>query len=103
MTNTDPGRPSERTLRKLARFRSAQGVLSLYLSFEPSGGERRDVHAILQDSKRYRGPAPKRFVLGLQGIDLNAKLLAHEAKIQYLDLKALNFLMDLFDEPKIVV
>jgi peptide chain release factor subunit 1 len=34
----------------LGRFRSPQRVLSIYLSFEPSGGERRDIHAALEDA-----------------------------------------------------
>jgi hypothetical protein len=45
----------------------------------------------------------KRFMIGLQGIDLNAKLLAQEAKIQYLDLRDLNFLLDLYEKPKVIV
>ena len=42
--------PSERATARLARFRTPQGVLSLYLSFAPSGGERRDLHAALRDA-----------------------------------------------------
>ena len=62
-----------------------------------------DIRTFLQDLKHYKSPIPKRFVIGLRGIDLNAKLLAQEAKIQYLDLKMLNFLLDLYDKPKLVV
>jgi hypothetical protein len=42
-------------------------------------------------------------MVGLRGIELNAKLLAQEAKIQYLDLKDLNFLLDVYDQPKLVL
>src|SRR3972149_6726107 len=41
--------PTEQDLRRLARFRSHQGVLSVYLSFDPSAGERRDVHGVALD------------------------------------------------------
>ncbi len=62
-----------------------------------------DVHVFLQDNKRLRGSIQKKLMIGLQGIELNAKLLAQEAKIQYLDLRSLNCLLDLFDKPKIVL
>ena len=61
-----------------------------------------DIHVFLEDTKRLRSPIQKKLILGLDGIDLNAKLLAHEAKIQYLDLKSFNFLLDLYDKPKLV-
>ena len=44
--------PTERELRRLARFRSREGVLSVYLSFDPPGGERRDVGAAFVDATR---------------------------------------------------
>lgn len=62
-----------------------------------------DVRTFVSDLRRLKGPVQKRFMIGLQGIDLNAKLLAQEAKIQYLDLRDLNFLLDLYEKPKIIV
>lgn len=62
-----------------------------------------DVQTFLQDNKRLKGPIQKKLIIGLQGIELNAKLLAQEAKIQYLDLRSLNSLLDLYDKPKIVL
>ncbi|MBI1978067.1 MAG: ATP-binding protein [Candidatus Omnitrophica bacterium] len=62
-----------------------------------------DVRTFVSDLKRLKGPVQKRFIVGLQGIDLNAKLLAQEAKIQYLDLRDLNFLLDLYEKPKVIV
>jgi AAA+ ATPase superfamily predicted ATPase len=62
-----------------------------------------DVRTFCQDLKHYKFPIQKKLVVGLRGIDLNAKLLAQEAKIQYLDLKTLNVLLDLYDKPKLVV
>ncbi len=62
-----------------------------------------DVMTFLQDNKRLKEPIQKKMIIGLQGIELNAKLLAQEAKIQYLDLRSLNSLLDLYDKPKIVL
>ena len=62
-----------------------------------------DVRTYLQDLKRLRNPVHKRMIVGIGGIDLNAKLLAKEAKIQYLDLRHLNFLMNVYDQPKFVL
>ena len=50
MARENPPLPSERTLRSLSRFRSPQGVLSVYLDFAPSGGERRDRQAAVYDA-----------------------------------------------------
>lgn len=49
--NVKPVAPTEQDLARLARFRSREGVLSLYIDFAPSGGERRQpaaafVHAL---------------------------------------------------------
>ena len=62
-----------------------------------------DVRVFLEDLKRLRGPVQKKLIVGLGGIDLNAKLLAQEAQIQYLDLRSLNLLLDIYDRPKVVV
>lgn len=62
-----------------------------------------DIHVFLEDVKQLRAPIQKKLIFGLHGIDLNAKLLAQEAKIQYLDLKQLNFLLDWYDKPKLVL
>ncbi|MBI4373122.1 MAG: ATP-binding protein [Candidatus Omnitrophica bacterium] len=62
-----------------------------------------DIHLFLQDVKRLGVPIHKKLMIGLRGIELNAKLLAQEAKIQYLDLRNFNFLLDLYGKPKLVV
>ncbi|OGW80212.1 MAG: hypothetical protein A3G33_05420 [Omnitrophica bacterium RIFCSPLOWO2_12_FULL_44_17] len=62
-----------------------------------------DIHVFVQDLERLRSPVQKRMIVGLRGIDLNAKLLAQEAKIHYLDLRKFNFLLDLYDRPKLVI
>lgn len=61
-----------------------------------------DIHTFLQDLKRLKGAVHKKLIIGLRGIELNAKLLAQEAKIQYLDLRNFNFLLDLYGKPKLV-
>ena len=51
MSNLVSGLPTERTLRRLARFRAVRdGVLSLYLTFEPAGGERRNIRAAVDSA-----------------------------------------------------
>ncbi|MBI4368129.1 MAG: ATP-binding protein [Candidatus Omnitrophica bacterium] len=62
-----------------------------------------DIRRFLDDAKQLRSPIERRLMIGIRGIDLNAKLLAQEAKIQYLDLRSLNFLLDVHDQPKIVL
>jgi peptide subunit release factor 1 (eRF1) len=42
--------PNEAELRRLARFRSREGVLSLYIDFSPAAGERRDPGAAFMDA-----------------------------------------------------
>ena len=43
--------PTERTLRRLARFRAVRdGVLSLYLTFGPAWGERRNIRAAVDSA-----------------------------------------------------
>jgi hypothetical protein len=42
--------PTEQALRRLACFRSREGVLSVYLGFDPAGGERRDARAAFFDA-----------------------------------------------------
>jgi peptide chain release factor subunit 1 len=46
----EPALPNEAELRRLARFRSKEGVLSLYIDFGPTAGERRDPGAAFMDA-----------------------------------------------------
>ncbi len=51
MSNLVPRLPTERTLRRLAHFRAVRdGVLSIYLTFEPAGGERRNIRAAVDSA-----------------------------------------------------
>jgi hypothetical protein len=49
-SGSETARPTEQELRRLARFRSPEGVLSVYLNFDPIGGERRDAKAAFLDA-----------------------------------------------------
>lgn len=62
-----------------------------------------DIQQFVHDLKRLRSPVHKRIIVALKGIDLNAKLLAQEAKIQYFDLQQFNFLTDVYDQPKFIL
>lgn len=68
--------PTERELRRLARFRGREGVLSLYLNFDPAGGERRDAKAAFLDA-----------VKSLDGLQLNDKERARLEEEQALVLE----------------
>lgn len=58
----DPALPTDRDLWKLARIGSREGVLSIYLAFDPAGGERRDPGAALHDALERAARTP--FALG---------------------------------------
>lgn len=56
--------PTERDLRRLGRFRSPHGVLSVYLSFETSGGERRDIHGVATNALHTLGGTARALLQG---------------------------------------
>ena len=62
-----------------------------------------DIRTFLNDLGKLNGSVHTKVIVGLRGIDLNAKLLAQEEKIQYFDLVYFNFLMSIFDQPKIIL
>ncbi len=74
--------PTERELHRLARFRSREGVLSLYLNFDPVGGERRDAKAAFLDA-----------VKSLDGLQLNDK---ERARLEEEQALVLEFARDRF-------
>jgi hypothetical protein len=61
-----------------------------------------DVLNFLDELKRYRKDVQRKIFVALSGIDQNAKLMAQEAKIQLWDLRNINTLLDLYDQPKII-
>ncbi|PIQ86273.1 MAG: hypothetical protein COV74_05255 [Candidatus Omnitrophica bacterium CG11_big_fil_rev_8_21_14_0_20_45_26] len=61
-----------------------------------------DVRAFVNDVKRLRKPLQKKILISLKGTDLNAKILAQEAKIQIWDIGELNLMMDLYGKQKVV-
>lgn len=62
-----------------------------------------DVLAFLEESKRYRKSVHRKILITIGGIEQNAKLMAQEAKIQLWDLRSLNRLLDLYNQPKVVL
>ena len=61
-----------------------------------------DVSGFVEELKRFRKTIPRRVMVVLGGIDLNAKLLAQEGKIQIWDLENLNALLELYGKLKII-
>ncbi len=62
-----------------------------------------DVLSLLEESKRYRRSAHRKILITVGGIEQNAKLMAQEAKVQLWDLRSFNRLLDLYNQPKIVL
>lgn len=62
-----------------------------------------DVLSFLEELKRYRKKVHRKILIALSGIEQNAKLRAQEAKIQLWDLRSLNRLLDLYNQPKIIL
>ena len=65
--------------------------------------EEEDVHLFLNDAGQLDDAVHKRLMIVLQGTDLNAKLLAQEAKVQLWNLNDLNLLLDLYGNPKVIL
>jgi AAA+ ATPase superfamily predicted ATPase len=61
-----------------------------------------DVTAFADELKHFRRKIERRVMVALGGIELNAKLMAQEAKIQVWDLENLNSLLDLYGKLKII-
>ena len=61
-----------------------------------------DVAGFSEELKRFRRKVPRRVMVALGGIDLNAKLMAQEGKIQIWDLENLNTLLDLYGKQKVI-
>lgn len=62
-----------------------------------------DVAGFSEELKRFRRNIQRPVMVALGGIDLNAKLMAQEGKIQIWDLENLNTLLDLFGKQKIIL
>lgn len=61
-----------------------------------------DVSGFAEELKRSRRKIQRRVMVALGGIELNAKLMAQEAKIQLWDLENLNSLLDLYGKLKVI-
>lgn len=62
-----------------------------------------DVIHFTEELKHSRRKIQRKVMMTLGGIDLNAKLMAHEAGIQLWDLEDLNALLDLYGKQKLMV
>ncbi len=62
-----------------------------------------DIRLFQQDLKSQRTKIQKRVVVALSGIDLNATLMAKDAKINIWDLKNFNRLLEIYDRPKVII
>ncbi len=61
-----------------------------------------DVLKFKQDCAKFKDKAQRKIIIGLDGIDMNAKLLAKQEKIWTWNLRDLNLLLDLYGQPKII-
>lgn len=62
-----------------------------------------DVFLFLEEMKKQRKKIQQKLLITLAGIDQNAKLIAQQARVQIWDLKNLNTLLDLYNQPKMIV
>lgn len=65
--------------------------------------EENDVRTFLDDVSRVANGVHKKLMIALQGIELNAKLLAKESRIELWDLKDLNSLLDVYGCAKVIL
>lgn len=61
-----------------------------------------DVRLFLDETKSFKAKSSKRVLILMNGIDVNAKILAKEAGVVLWRLKDLNCLFDLYDKPKVI-
>lgn len=80
--------------------RGARGRWLFYLSSEWIGES--EIEKVVADTKHLNKIRHK-VLITLGGIDQNARLIAQEAKLQLWDLRQLNALLDLYDQPKIIL
>ncbi|MBU1862055.1 MAG: hypothetical protein KKH94_00095 [Candidatus Omnitrophica bacterium] len=62
-----------------------------------------DVQTLVAESKKMRKKINRRILITPHGINLNAKLMAKQAKIMIWNLRNLNFVFDLYDKPKVII
>ncbi|MDD5084650.1 MAG: ATP-binding protein [Candidatus Omnitrophica bacterium] len=62
-----------------------------------------DVRFFVDDIGKLRKKVQRKILIALQGIELNAKLMAQEERIAVWDLRDFNILLDLYDKPKVIL
>lgn len=80
--------------------RGARGRCLFYLSSEWI--TEAEIEKVVADSQRWR-KIRRKILISLGGMEPNAKLIAQEAKMQLWDLRDLNYLLDLYDLPKVIL
>ena len=77
---------------------------SLWLAAIKEGSiNEQDVNEFILNTKKFKHKATNRIIVGLGGIDRNAKLLAKESSVMTWDISCLNNLFDLYGKPRIFV
>ncbi len=87
---------------KMAIFGRALDSLWLATIKEGSINEQ-DINEFILYTKKFKHKATNRIIVGLGGIDRNAKLLAKESNVLAWDISCLNNLFDLYGKPRIFV
>lgn len=81
--------------------RAAQGTWMCQVAYQPVKEE--DIRLFVKDAETEHAKVKRKILVALSGIDLNATLLAKNAKISIWDLKNLNRLLDIYDRPKVIL
>jgi len=75
---------------------------SLWLAAIKEGSiNEQDVNEFILNTKKFKHKATNKIIVGLGGIDRNAKLLAKESSVMTWDISCLNNLFDLYGKPRI--
>ena len=77
---------------------------SLWLTAIKEGSiNEQDVNEFILNTKKFKHKVTNKIIVGLGGIDRNAKLLAKESSVMTWDISCLNNLFDLYGKPRIFV
>jgi predicted transcriptional regulator len=95
---------------KPLRFRGREGILgrakeNLWIAMLKEGSVTEDdICEFIHECKKYgKGKIQKRLIITFSDIDINARLLSKESKIETWDNQILNLLSDLYNRPRIVI
>lgn len=83
----------------LARFSEGRWFCQVFQELVTEG----DVASFVEELKHFRKEIQRKIMVVLSGIELNAKLMAQEAKIQVWDLENFNTLLDFYGRLKVIL